>query len=219
MRDIAIFGAGKFGREVAWLIEDINKNNPKWNFIGYFDDEFDESNKISLDHYLGDTNSLNNWSHSIDLVVAIADPGIKQRIVNKINNPNVLFPVLMHPSVHVRSESVSIGVGSIVCAGCILTVDISVGDHVILNLNCTVGHDSVLGNFSSFMPAVNISGEVTIGNGVYVGTGAQLINQLYVGENTTIGAGAVVSKNLPSDCTAVGVPAKPIKYHNLIKAS
>ena len=63
------------------------------------------------------------------------------------------------------------------------------------------------------MPTVNISGEVTIGEGVYVGTGAKIINQLEIGKNTIVGAGAVVAKSLPADCTAVGVPAKPIKYH------
>jgi acetyltransferase-like isoleucine patch superfamily enzyme len=62
------------------------------------------------------------------------------------------------------------------------------------------------------MPSVNISGEVEIGDGVYCGTGAKIINQLTIGEGTIIGAGAVVSKSLPSNCTAVGIPAKPIKF-------
>ena len=63
------------------------------------------------------------------------------------------------------------------------------------------------------MPTVNISGEVNIGEEVYVGTGAKIINQLEIGENTIVGAGAVVAKTLPANCTAVGIPAKPIKYH------
>ena len=63
------------------------------------------------------------------------------------------------------------------------------------------------------MPSVNISGEVKIEEGVYVGTGAKIINQLEIGKNTIVGAGAVVAKSLPADCTAVGVPAKPIKFN------
>ena len=65
----------------------------------------------------------------------------------------------------------------------------------------------------SFMPAVNISGEVNIGEAVYVGTGAKIINRLEIGHDTVIGAGAVVAKSLPSKCTAVGIPAKPVKFH------
>ena len=63
------------------------------------------------------------------------------------------------------------------------------------------------------MPSVNISGEVDINQSVYVGTGAKIINQLSIGENTIVGAGAVVAKSLPANCTAVGIPAKPIKFH------
>ena len=85
-------------------------------------------------------------------------------------------------------------------------------DFVTLNLMCTVGHDTEIGNYCSFMPSVNISGEVKTNEGVYVGTGAKIINQLEIGENTIVGAGAVVAKSLPAHCTAVGVPAKPIKY-------
>ena len=76
---------------------------------------------------------------------------------------------------------------------------------------CTVGHDITIKSYASFMPSVNISGEVIIHEAVYVGTGAKIINQLEIGENTIVGAGAVVSKSLPSNCTAVGIPAKVIK--------
>jgi len=78
---------------------------------------------------------------------------------------------------------------------------------------CTVGHDTSIDDYCAFMPSVNISGEVQIKESVYVGTGAKIINLLEIGENTIVGAGAVVSKTLPSNCTAVGIPAKPIKFH------
>ena len=97
-----------------------------------------------------------------------------------------------------------------------VTTNVLIKDFVILNLQCTVGHDTVIEDYASFMPSVNISGEVTIGEGVYVGTGTKIINQLEIGDNTIVGAGAVVAKSLPAHCTAVGVPAKPIKFHNLV---
>ena len=76
-----------------------------------------------------------------------------------------------------------------------------------------MGHDTIIKDFASFMPSVNISGEVLIEEKVYVGTGAKIINQLQIGKGTIVGAGAVVSKTLPAYCTAVGIPAKPIKFH------
>ena len=125
------------------------------------------------------------------------------------------FPTIIHPSVLIGDKRfVQIGKGCIICAGCLITTNIVIKDYVTLNLMCTVGHDTTIGNFAAFMPSCNISGEVAIEDGVYCGTGVKIINQLNIGENTIVGAGAVVAKSLPANCTAVGVPAKPLKFHN-----
>jgi sugar O-acyltransferase (sialic acid O-acetyltransferase NeuD family) len=213
MKKIAIFGAGGFGREVEWLIEEINAAGGDWNFVGFFDDDFSHVKHIDPQFFLGGTSTLNNYSEELYVVFAIGNPVVKKKIVEQISNPKLKFPVLMHPNVAFGKRNVTIGEGSIICAGCLITIDINIGKHVILNLSCTVGHDSEIGDYCSFMPTVNISGEVVLGECVYVGTGAKIINQLEIGEGTIVGAGAVVAKTLPSNCTAVGIPAKPIKFH------
>ena len=155
---------------------------------------------------------MNGWKQEISVAVAIGSPAIKRKIVSKIYNPIVSFPTLIHPSVKVGDDNyVQIGKGCIICAENIITTNIVIGDFVILNLACTTGHDTILGDYSAFMPSVNISGEVNVGKEVYVGTGAKIINQINIGEQTIVGAGAVVAKDLPARCTAVGVPARPIK--------
>lgn len=215
MKKIAIFGAGGFGREVKWLIDEINGLNPIWDFIGYFDDDFSQVKNIPQSLCLGGSKELNEWKTDIALIFAIGNPAVKRKIVQKINNPAVSYPKLVHPNVCMGKTNVEIGEGAIICAGTIITIDINIGKHVILNLGCTVGHDTVIGDFSSFMPSVNISGEVNIGEAVYVGTGVKIINQLEIGTESVVGAGAVVTKSLPPHCTAVGAPAKPIKFNNL----
>ncbi|MFT3909003.1 MAG: acetyltransferase [Ferruginibacter sp.] len=213
MKKIAIFGAGGFGREVKWLIDEINTVNPTWDFIGYFDDDFSHVKNIDPSLFLGGTAALNARKEDVALVFAIGNPLVKRKIFQNIHNPAISYPVLVHPNVFMGKSNVQVGEGAIICAGNILTIDINIGKHVILNLSCTVGHDTNIGDFSSFMPAVNISGEVNIGEAVYVGTGAKIINQLAIGEETIVGAGAVVAKSLPPKCTAVGIPAKPVKFH------
>lgn len=214
MREIAIFGVGGFGREVLALIKDINKVKPTWNIVGFFDDGHEKGELINGFPVLGKTEELNRWPTPISLAVSIGNPKVKKNIIDKVSNPLVDYPTLIHPLVWVGDkEFVEIGKGCIICAGTLITTNIKIEDFVILNLGCTVGHDSVIKKYSSFMPSGNISGEVTIGEGVYVGTGAKIINQLEIGEYTIVGAGAVVSKTLPARCTAVGVPAKPIKFH------
>lgn len=214
LKDIAIFGIGGFGREVLALIKDINKVTPTWNIVGFFDDGYEKGLMINGYPTLGKAEDLNKWESPISVVVSIGNSVIKKKVLDKITNPLVDYPTLIHPSAWIGdSEYVEIGKGCIICAGNMITTNIKIDDFVILNLGCTVGHDSVIKKYSAFMPSVNISGEVTIGEGVYVGTGAKIINQLKIGEYTIVGAGAVVSKTLPASCTAVGVPAKPIKFH------
>ena len=214
LKDIAIFGVGGFGREVLALIKDINKVTPTYNIVGFFDDGYEKGIMVNGYPNLGKTEDLNKWETPISLAVSIGSPVIKKKILDKITNPLVDYPTLIHPLAWIGDkEFVDIGKGCIICTGTLITTNIKIEDFVILNLGCTVGHDSVIKKYSAFMPSVNISGEVSIGEGVYVGTGAKIINQLEIGEYTIVGAGAVVSKTLPAKCTAVGVPAKPIKYH------
>ena len=213
MKDIVIIGAGGFGREVKTLIDAINLNKPLYRFKGYYDDGFEKGVMINGFEVLGGVSELNEMALPVCVVIAIGAPKTKRNVVERLTNENLTFPSLIHPSVIKSEDFISIGKGCLICAGNILTCNIDIEDFVILNLMCTVGHDTIIKKYSSFMPSVNISGEVIIQEGVYVGTGARIINQLEVGENTIIGAGAVVSKSLPSNCTAVGIPAKVIKQN------
>lgn len=213
MKDIVIIGAGGFGREVKVLIDAINKIRPTYSFKGFYDDGVEKGSMVNGFKVLGGISALNNVSSSLKVAVAIGAPVTKRKIIEQINNINLEYPTLIHPSVIRSEEFVSIGKGSIICAGNILTCNIEIQDFVILNLMCTVGHDTTIKRYASFMPSVNISGEVIIHESVYVGTGAKIINQLEIGENTIVGAGAVVSQTLPSNCTAVGIPAKVIKQN------
>jgi sugar O-acyltransferase (sialic acid O-acetyltransferase NeuD family) len=214
MKNIVIIGVGGFGREVKILIDQINQVDKEFNLLGFYDDANDLSSNYNGLPYLGTIEDLNSLGDETAVVLGVGDPNTKQKIISKLTNSNLTFPSLIHPSVILGNDNVTIGEGSIICAGCIITCNIEIGRFVTLNLMCTVGHDTKIGSYSSFMPSVNISGEVLIDEFVYVGTGAKIINQLSIGQDTIIGAGAVVSKSLPSNCTAVGIPAKPIKFHN-----
>jgi len=212
MKKIIIFGAGGFGREVKMLIDQINANSLQWEFLGYVDEGKKAGDKINNYPILGGVDYINKLQQDTYLVFAIGDPATKAKLESYIKNPKISYGILIHPNVYIGKDDVHIGEGSIICAGNVITVNINVGRHVILNLCCTIGHDTAIQDYCSLMPGVNISGEVLVERLVYIGTGAKIINQLTIGMNSTIGAGAVVSKSLPSNCVAVGIPAKPIKY-------
>lgn len=211
MKDIVIIGAGGFGREVAWLIEDINRFNNQWNIIGFVDDnETIQGTKINGYEVVGNFEWLKE--QELYVVNAIGNPIIKKKVMDRLCDSKNTYPVLIHPSV-IYSDKVIFGEGSIICAGNIITVNIEIGKHVIINLDCTIGHDAILGDYTTVLPSVNVSGFVTTEECVSIGTGSAIIQGVSVGKNTVIGAGSVVVKDLPENCIAVGAPAMPIRFH------
>ncbi len=213
MKNLYIIGAGGFGREVLWLVERINENKHEWDFQGFIDDNPKIWHSV-IDGYevLGGCEYLCSVGHDIWVVCAIGSSKIRKRVIEKIEAcSHIHFAVLIDPSV-IKSDKVDIGDGAIICAGTIITVNVKVGKHNIINLDCTIGHDAVLEDFVTLYPSVNVSGLSKIGARTEMGTGAQTIQGIHVGCDTIVGAGAVIIRALPDKCTAVGIPAKPIHF-------
>jgi len=213
MKDLIIIGASGFGREVAWAVERQNKVTPTWNLLGYMDDNDEIQDKL-INGYkvLGKTTDVSRYLDAY-FVCAIGSSRIRELIINRVKsiNPEIKFGTVIDPSVEM-SDLVTVGEGTIICAHTIITVNISIGKHVIINLDCTVGHDAILQDFVTMYPSVNVSGATNIGHGVELGTGMQIIQGKTVGDYSIVGAGAVVVRDIPEKCTAVGSPAKPIKF-------
>lgn len=213
MKDLIIIGASGFGREVAWLTERINKEESRWNLLGFIDDN-DEIQGCEINGYrvIGKTDAISSYPDAC-FVCAIGASAVREKVISGLirENPDIRFATLIDPSVEM-SDLVEIGEGSIICAHTILTVNISIGCHVIINLDCTVGHDAVLGDYTTLYPSVNVSGNSHIGHNCELGTGMQIIQGKRIGDNSIVGAGAVVVRDIPEKCTAVGSPAKPIKF-------
>ncbi|HRF35015.1 MAG TPA: acetyltransferase [Cyclobacteriaceae bacterium] len=205
LKNIAIIGAGGLGKEVAVLIQQINAVNAGWNLIGFYDDCI-EHPVIGIP-VLGSTEKLNSVSKALAVVIAMGNPQQKQKIADSLHNNNLYFPALIHPSASL-GVNVIVGDGTIITAGSRLTVDITIGKHVLLNLNSTIGHDVTIGDYTSIMPGAHLSGFVQIGLGVMVGTGASVLQKLKVGDYARVGAGALVTNNVNSGATVVGVPAR-----------
>ncbi len=209
MKDIVIIGSGGFGREVAWLIERINQKEKTWNLLGWIDDNSEiQGTLINGYNVLGDTNYLNSLDNSIFCVCAVGSTRIREKIINKLENRK--FANLIDPSV-IISDKVKFNEGVIICAGSIITTNIELGSHVIINLDCTIGHDAVLRDFVTLYPSVNVSGETFLNKGSEIGTGTQIIQGKKIGKGTIVGAGSVVVKDLPDNVVAVGSPAKTIR--------
>ncbi|XCP84015.1 acetyltransferase [Roseburia hominis] len=212
-KDLYIIGAGGFGREVAWLVERINEIRPTWKLKGFIDDNSSLWGAYEGEYpIIGGCEQLLSEAESKDIfaVCAVGSARVRKVIIEKLAG-KVQFATVIDPSV-IISKRVEIGAGCIICAGTIITVDIKIGNHVIINLDCTLGHDDIIHDFVTIYPSVNVSGNVEIGECSEIGTGMQVIQGKKIGTGSIVGAGAVVVKDIPDRCVAVGSPAKPIKY-------
>lgn len=120
------------------------------------------------------------------------------------------YGTFIHPDARV-SRWADIGTGGIITAGCIVTSQIRIGQQCHLNLNTTIGHDCQIGDYVTTAPAVNISGICTIGNNVYFGTGSSTRQGLMIVDDTVIGMGAMVVKDIDEPGTYIGIPAKKLE--------
>ena len=208
-KNLVVFGAGGLGREVVSMLKALHQ----WEVKGFYDDGKAIGELIGGIPVLGSINELLSVEENIAVVIAIGNPAIKMKVAERLSaNSFLTFPTLIHPNAIIQdSASVTFGEGSIIAAGAILTTGIYIGRHVLLNLNCTVGHDVDVGDYSSIMPGANIAGEVKIRSGVMIGSGANVLNGLRIGDLARVGAGAVVTKDVSASDTVVGVPAHQIK--------
>lgn len=210
MKDIVIIGTGGFAREVLFLLEQNNKKQNEWNILGFIDNEY--TGDLHGYPVIGNDDWLKNYSGIIYAACGVGSPKIKRKIVEQFKEKeNIIFPNLIANGVVGDFDNIAIGRGCILCEGNILTTDIKLGSFVTVNISCTIGHDTVIGDYVTINPGSNISGNVTLGAEADVGTGSLIIQGKTVGDNAILGAGAVVVRDIPSGCTAVGVPAKIIK--------
>lgn len=196
LQNIVIIGAGGFGREVQWLIERINKQKNIYNLIGYIDDGIVAGTEVNGYKVLGGIDYLLNMKEDIAAVCAIGAAKTRKKVIERLLcKENIVFPNLIDSSVEM-SQYVEMGQGNIICAGCILTVNIKLEDFNIINLSCTIGHDVDIRSFVTVYPGVNISGCVCVGNATELGTGSKIIQGKTISENVIVGAGAVVVKDI-----------------------
>lgn len=217
MKDIAIYGAGGFGKEVACLIRRINESQaePVWNFVGFFDDDPEKKGHMisHFGHCLGGIEELNGWPEKIGIAMAVGNPVSVKKIYDRISNAKVEFPNLIHPDFIISDpKSFSIGKGNIIQGSCVATVDVSLGDFNVLNGSVVLGHDDKVGSFNSIMPAVRFSGQVQVGDCNFFGVGSIILQQIKIGNCVRLGAGSVLMTNPKDGFLYAGNPA--IKYFN-----
>ena len=213
LKPLVIIGAGGLGREVAWLVADINRHRQEWDFVGFVDDGIQGKTPEGYP-VLGTIDYLFELRPYPWAVVAIADSEARKAITQRLHTHGINIATLIHPSVSM-SDCVQIASGSIICSGAVITTNVTLGQACLVNPKCFIGHDTVLEDFVSLMPGTNLAGDVKVGEGCYFGLNSCVINRTNIGKWSIIGAGATVISDIPDYSVAVGVPARVIKHRDM----
>lgn len=209
--ELVIFGADGFAREVAAWAESATWGGTRFHLRAFVDDP--NPGRTLRGRPVVRLSELPKGDE-LAFVVGVGNPSLRERLTEEAQSHGLrVCPPLVHPNVVLDCELVSVGDGTVICAGCTLTTDIDIGRHSQINLHCTLGHDVRLGEYATLAPGVHISGRVDVGRAAYFGTGAVTIDgrpdrRLVVGERAVVGAGAVITRDVPAATTVVGVPAR-----------
>jgi sugar O-acyltransferase (sialic acid O-acetyltransferase NeuD family) len=189
---LALFGYGGHAREVASQIDQ------KVTFFvdnEYANDVAKPISQFNPEEYV--------------MMVAVADSKDRFDIVQKLPKETQYFTYI-HPTVLILDDNIELGEGSFIGANSILTTNIKIGKHAILNRGNHIGHDCQIGDYFSAMPNAVVGGNVTIGDKVYMGSCSNIREKINISNNITIGMNAAVVKNLIDEHIYIGVPAKKL---------
>lgn len=206
-----IIGAKGFAKEV---LEVLHQNNQSEN-IAFYDDVNHDIGDFLYDKFpiLKNENQVKDFFNKSGnaFTIGIGNPHLRYKLYTKFKDLGGAFTSTISPFTKIGNFGNKIAEGSNIMTSSILTNDITIEKGVLINLLCTIGHDTIIEKFVELCPNVNISGNCFIGAYSFIGTNATVLPNLKIGKNVIIGAGSVVTKDIPDNVMAVGIPAKMIK--------
>lgn len=146
-----------------------------------------------------------------EVMIAIGDPIVRKRIVESLPKTTKYF-TYVHPTSFVfDKETCIIGEGSYIGPNSILTTNIQIGKHSLLNRANQIGHDTIIEDYLTMMPGSIISGTCKIGYNFYIGTNSSVKENLIINSNVTIGLNSGVVANIAEKGKYGGTPCKKLR--------
>jgi sugar O-acyltransferase (sialic acid O-acetyltransferase NeuD family) len=210
MKNLILVGAGDWGLEVhAWIHESL-QYNVDYVFKGFIDDNINalEKSHLNSDLLLGPISTFNPDVNDV-FICLIANLTVKEQVIENLLLKGANFVNAYHKSVIFIGNS-TIGHGVVLSPYVAVSNNCKLGNHVGVNLFCSIGHDVIIGDFSQLSAHCDLTGHVEIGNNVFLGSRVSIIPNVSVVSNTKLGAGAVVFRNIKLSGTYIGNPAKKI---------
>lgn len=206
-----IFGAGAQGRVVLDIlraqgrhesVEFVDDNEQLWGqrvngipIVGGFD-------------YI-----LQQDRETFEMVVALGNPNTRLTIAKKAKEHSIHLLNAVHPSA-VIMPSATIGEGNMISPAAVINSNARIGNNVIINTGAVIEHDCILADGISVSPGAHLGGRVTVDRVAFISTRAIVVPRISIGAGAIIGAGAVVTKDVPARVLVRGMPARIVEQIN-----
>ncbi len=215
-----IIGAKGFAKEVLEAFDTIPES------LYFFDNISSDLptqlyNRFPILKSLTEVKSIFSGDGDRSFALGLGGPQARLTLSNQFEAMGGDKKSIISPKATIGKFQTYVGKGCNIMTGVVITNDVSVDEGCLINLNVTIGHDTVIGKFVEISPGANISGRCIVGDFCNIGTNAVLLPGVTLGRNVIVGAGSVVTKNVPDDSLVVGVPAvvkksiAPIKFSAL----
>ncbi|EJL67638.1 acetyltransferase [Chryseobacterium populi] len=208
-----IIGAKGFAKEV---LEICHQNNDLTHLAFY--DDINDDIKGFLYHTFPIMKTIEEAQHYFATVdekftIGIGNPDLRKKLAHKFSDIGGILTSTISPKADIGSYGIQIGNGANILDGAKISNDVIIGESVIVYYNSIITHDVKIGDFTEISPDVKILGRAVIGSFCQLGSGSIILPDIKIGNHVIIGAGTVVTKDIPDNCTAVGVPSKIIKQN------
>ncbi len=201
-----IIGAGGFGRQLESYLDLVPPKTADWELKGYIDDNPNALDGKGSDYAV--MGSIDSFKFNKNNLVLLGVAGIeaKKQIVQKLKGKVKFMTFIAEGAL--LGKNVSLGEGTVICPGAKIGSNVTLGAFALVNLDCIVGHDSVMGMNCSIMPQVAVGGGAKVGNDIFMGTKATVSPRLSIADKAHLGVGAVVIKDISEPGTYFGNPAR-----------
>lgn len=211
MKKVLIMGGGGNASVIAFAIIDaFNRGSSDLRFCGYVNDR-DGVKDIEGFPVLGGLKDIPSLiEDDYYFINAIGKIGFQEdriALIESLPIPPERYVTFIHPLAYV-APNVKLGYGTVVLPNCSISPGTKLGNHCRLMVNAIVGHNNTIGDYCFFAASSCTGAYLTLGDGVFVSLNATIREFLTLGNYSTVGMGAVLTKDTQENEIWIGNPAK-----------